>query len=257
MNGITLKIAKFFLPNLFKFKFNQNGLKNKSFTVVNIIMAYLGREIWLFLTEEGRPGALYSVSGRSPASRQREAVYYPEEKRISIEPLDKLEKADPLRHYNAMKFRDDLLVVSNGLHTEDIFNSPYRESLRTILNKWGPEPDKYSTPRIAGIVNNSLFSLAIIVPKTQAEVVELELDIGMAYGISTYSGKEIEPEPFEIDKLIKRQLSKSKIEGKTPKSITDFFTSKVIDQEFFVCCSTAILYEELGEWEVFILNKNG
>jgi len=220
-------------------------------------MAYLGREIWLFLTEDGRPGALYSVSGRSLPSRQREAVYYPEEKRVAIEPLDKLEKADPLRHYNAMRFQDDLLVVSNGLHTEDIFNLPDRESLRTILNKWGPEPDKYSTPRITGVINNSLFSLGIIAPKTQAEVAELELDIGMAYGISTYSGKGIEPEPFEIDKLIKRQLPKSKIEGKSPKSIADFFASKVIDPEFFVCCSTAVWNEELGEWGLFILNKNG
>ncbi len=226
-------------------------------------MAYLGRKIWLFLTEGGRPGAVYSVSGRSRASREREAVYYPEERRVAIEPLDKSQKADSLRNYNAMRFNDELLVVSNGLHTEDIFNSPNRgESLRTILNKWGPEPDSLHTPRIAGIVDDKLcykssFYLAMVTQGKEAVFVEIEPEVGTAYGISTYSGNGTEPEPFEIDELIKRQLPELTIEGKSPEDIARFFVDKVIDPEFFVCCSTALWDDDWWEWKIAILNKSG
>lgn len=230
-------------------------------------MAYLGREIWLFLTDEGRPGALYSVSGRSKDSRERKAVYYPEENRVAIEPLDKTQAVDALRHYNAMKFNYDLLVVTNGLQTEDIFNMNYSfdrgtESLRKYLNEWGPEPDSLNTPRIAGTIEKlrgyPLFYLAIISEASKSKSTRLQPRLGTAYGISTYSGKGTEPESFDTNKLSKqRMIPNVKVPGKSPEEIARFFVDKIIDPEFFVCCSAAIWNEESEEWKLFTLNKSG
>ena len=233
-------------------------------------MAYLGREIWLFLTEEGRPGALYSVSGRSPHSRQREAVYYPKEKRVAIEPLDKSQTVDSLRHYNAMLFNDAYLAVSNGLHTEDMLEScsgkfvlsdiPRR--MKRYLDKWGPEPDSLKTPRIGGIIyyaQDSIppFYLAIIKQDENAKSIMINPMEGIAYGISTYSGKGTEPESFDTSSLFKTPMSPNvKLSGKSVEEVTRFFVDKIIDPEFFVCCSTAIWNEESEEWEVAILNKS-
>lgn len=221
-------------------------------------MTYLGREIWLFLAEYGRPGALYSVSGRSKASREREAVYYQEERRVAIEPLDKSQNADPLRNYNAMRFDDSSLVISNGLHTEDIFGSREIVALRRFLNKWGPEPDSLRTPRIAGIVKYPILYLGMITEDKNAESIIISPIGGTAYGVSTYSGKGIEPEPFDISRLSKQDmLPNVRLEGKTAEEVADFFVTKVIDPEFFVCCSSALWYEDLKEWEIAILNKSG
>jgi IMP cyclohydrolase len=238
-------------------------------------MVYLGREIWLFLTEEGRPGALYSVSGRSPPSRQREAVYYPDERRVAIEPLDKSQIADALRHYNAMKFDDDLLVVSNGLHTENIFDLPNRRNLRMSLVRWGPEADSLHTPRIAGIIDTSFsdyaetsdldykFYLGMVTYLTLASppltiTKRIIPDAGNAYGISTYSGMGAEPESFDIRQLKRQEfIPKVKISGKTIKDVQKYFLENLIDQEFFVCCTSALWFREDDEWEIAILNKNG
>lgn len=229
-------------------------------------MVYLGREIWLFLTEDGRPDVLYSVSGRSQTSRQREAVYYPRERRVAIGPSDKLEKADPLRHYDAMKLDENLLVVSNGSHTKDIYDAFYSfdrgtEALRNILNRWGPEPDSLHTPRIAGVIErftgNPLFYLAIISETNSAKSMRIQPRLGTSYGISTYSGKGADPEPFDISKLARQHmLPNIRVDGKSPEDITEFFVSRVIDSEFFVCCSAAVLHDETGEWNVSVLNKS-
>lgn len=230
-------------------------------------MSYLGREIWLFLTEEGRPGALYSVSGRSEASRQREAVYYPEENRVAIEPLDKSQKTDSLRHYNAMRFNDIFLAVSNGLQTEHMLESCFgnyargdiTRKMRRHLNKLGPEPDTLKTPRIAGIVNYPTFyAMAMITEDNNAKSIIIHPTGGTAYGISTYSGEGTEPKSFPINRLLDQQtLLSKKVRGESPEDIAKFFVSNVIDPEFFVCCASALWHEEDCDWKIFTLNKSG
>jgi len=193
-------------------------------------------------------------------SRQRKAVYYPKAGRVAIEPLDKSKKADTLRHYNAMMFNDyGLLVVSNGLHTEDIFNSPDRstEALRKMLNKWGPEPDNYHTPRIAGVVDYPQYCLAIITENKNARSIRVRPKLGMAHGISTYSGQGIVPEPFDVNRFTHHTLPNVRIEGTTPEDIAKFFANKVIDPEFFVCCASALWYEDDEKWKIATLNGNG
>jgi IMP cyclohydrolase len=230
-------------------------------------MAYLGREIWLFLTDEGRPGALYSVSGRSKDSRERKAVYYSKESRVAIEPLDKSQKADSLRHYNAMKFNDIFLAVSNGLHTEDMLESRFGNyaigdiprKMRMHLNKWKPEPDTLKTPRIAGIVTYPTFyTMGMITEDNNATSIIVYPTRGTAYGISTYSGEGTEPKSFPIDRLLDQQtLLSKKVRGESPKDIAEFFVSNVIDPEFFVCCASALWHEEDDSWKIATLNKSG
>lgn len=229
-------------------------------------MAYLGREIWLFLTEEERPGALYSVSGRSPPSRQRKAVYHPEERRVAIEPLDKSQASDNLRHYNAMIFNNHFLAVSNGSHTEDMLESCFGNyaigdiprKMRMHLNKWKPEPDSLKTPRIAGIVKYPKFyTLGMITEENNAKSILVYPTGGTAYGISTFSGEGTEPKSFDINKLLTQDLLPNvRVEGESPKDIAEFFVSNVIDPEFFVCCASALWHEESEGWKLFILNKN-
>jgi IMP cyclohydrolase len=230
-------------------------------------MAYLGREIWLFLTEEGRPGALYSVSGRSPPSRQREAVYYSEERRVAIEPLDKSQASDNLRHYNAMKFNNHFLAVSNGSHTEDMLESCFGNyaigdiprKMRMHLNKWKPEPDTLKTPRIAGIVTYPTFyTMGMITEENNAKSITIYPPRETAYGISTYSGEGTEPKSFDINRLLYQQtLLIKRVRGESPKDIAEFFVSNVIDPEFFVCCASALWHKEDDSWKIAILNKSG
>ena len=224
-------------------------------------MVYLGRGIWLFSTEEGRFGKFYSVEGRSSASRERKAVYHPGERRVAIEPLDK-SQIDPLRHYNATRFGDGLLVVSNGLHTEDIYNSQDKRpvGLRRRLNTWGVEPDSLHTPRIAGmlnihgIVNNPLLYLGMV-SDNGVRSIRVKPNPGYAYGISTYNGDENNPKPFDINLLSKQsRLPKVRVEGETPEEIAEFFATEVIDPKFFVSGVSAVWYEEDRDWRIAVRN---
>lgn len=131
---------------------------------------YLGRVIGVGATGNGKPFAVYAVSGRSEGSRERKLVI----KEDSVwtdclgEPTPEQLKKKDIYFYPAIKTGrkrmwsnkriGNYAIVSNGIQTETIEEclqetSP-KESVKYALRSHGHEGlvgDRYNTPRIAGI----------------------------------------------------------------------------------------------------------
>jgi len=146
---------------------------------------YFGRALGLGMSHNMDHFGTYMAGGRSPSSTEREAVVYTDD-RVAIEPLDKSSTDDPNRFYSAC-IREDtessILVVSNGSHTNDIFQrylelseggqEPKLEHLTEVLDHYGPEEDPINTPRIAGVItyDNGIYYyfLGLVVPEKNTD----------------------------------------------------------------------------------------
>ena len=122
---------------------------------------YPGRQLFVGLTAAQQPCFAYLVTGRSPESRQRQAVQVGNTVRMG--PIGDA-PYDPLRHYSAVKFDDatGTLAVSNGIQTDAVYEtykllvnvgSPCDAAyLQQIMEGANAEPDSYHTPRIAACI---------------------------------------------------------------------------------------------------------
>jgi IMP cyclohydrolase len=133
--------------------------------VKNPCLPYPGRQIFVGTTFEGLPAFGYLVTGRSPESQQRKAVYKPEENSVRIVPLDPSIPFDELRHYQAVRIDPETktVVVSNSqapvADLLESYKAVAREGreiesglLSSLLGMLGPEPDSINTPRIAAVL---------------------------------------------------------------------------------------------------------
>jgi IMP cyclohydrolase len=86
----------------------------------------MGRGLLLGMTTQGVPAAVYFAEGRSPPSRQRKLMRYPDGQGIhvdvnsetSVEELIEKGGIPKLLLYDAMLACGDLLIVSNGFQTD-------------------------------------------------------------------------------------------------------------------------------------------
>ena len=119
---------------------------------------YLGRILALGMNTEGKPFVAYRVSSRHFPNRQvklfdNEAAIIPKE---GFE-TDIFENA--YIAYNCIRIVDDLIIVSNGSHTDIIADKisvgmNIRDALAYSLLTMDYEKDDYNTPRIAGVVTS-------------------------------------------------------------------------------------------------------
>jgi|GEM_PF-1913014 len=88
---------------------------------------YMGRGIIAGFTTDYKPAVIYFAQGRSPPSRRRKLVAFPDEGIVKMEPnsetsIEEMRESGgnpALLLYNAMRGdRDGLLVVSNGFQTD-------------------------------------------------------------------------------------------------------------------------------------------
>lgn len=123
-------------------------------------LAYPGRGLMVGRTADGAAFELYWITGRSEASRNRQAIR--EGTAVDIGPAagpegaDEPGPADPLRHYRAMCRVLGWAVLGNGDHVTPVAAElAAGADLLAALRPHAFEPDALRTPRIVGAVGLS------------------------------------------------------------------------------------------------------
>ena len=232
---------------------------------------YPGRQLFLGLTTNERPGFAYLVTGRSPQSRERKAT--PAVNGVIIGPLGS-QPCDPLRHYTAVKFDNSigLAVVSNGIQTEAIFetykllfhtgSAPVRSYLKKIMDGARSEPDNLHTPRIAGVISNPagksapVFIISIVAYGRPAAVWQVKPGPGMFHGVATYRGDMETPAAFNID----GGPVEVKCSANTPQGLADFIygisAAKYQGEDIRVCAIGGVRSGDGHTWELAVINRH-
>ena len=227
---------------------------------------YPGRQLFVGLTADRRPCLAYLVTGRSPESRQRQAV--PVENTVRIGPVGSV-SYDPLRHYTAIKCDNvsGVAAVSNGIQTEAIYET-YRllfnigapaakDFMEKLLNGADAEPDSLHTPRIAGVIpdnNKQLFIIGIKTGDAPAAVFLIAPAAGKMTGISTYRGNLDNPAPTDPA----APLAELQFSGTTPhdlaKYLYDISAADYKGDDIRVCAVGGIYGG--SSWDIAIVNKH-
>lgn len=116
--------------------------------------SYVGRGIIIGKTADGKNAcSAYFIMGRSANSRNR--IFLERDGSVYTEPFDSSKVEDPsLIIYAAIRKLDNKLIVTNGDHTDTIYNaikngSNFTEALMT--REFEPDNPNF-TPRISGIL---------------------------------------------------------------------------------------------------------
>ena len=125
---------------------------------------YVGRFVTIGKTN-GKLWAGYRVSSRSFPNRYAVKL---NDATAAIMPKDvkDLEKS-PYISYNCIRVLPDVAVVTNGSHTDAIFEKiqmgyPPRDALALSLLAMDYEKDSYNTPRIAAVISKGEADLGIV-----------------------------------------------------------------------------------------------
>ena len=158
---------------------------------------YPGRGIIVGVTEDGKHAiAVYFLTGRSENSRNRILVL--RNGSVQTEPYDAGKVTDPrLIIYTAMRKYKGRLIVSNGDHTDTVYNTlKTGASFEEALFSRTYEPDApHYTPRIAALLdvrNGCAVNMAIL--RRQADgrcrrdFFSYPAEPGVGHYLSTYSG---------------------------------------------------------------------
>ncbi|MBN2239729.1 MAG: hypothetical protein JW712_08140 [Dehalococcoidales bacterium] len=232
---------------------------------------YPGRQIFLGLTETGRPCFAYLVTGRSPKSRERKVTKT--EQGLIMGPIGN-EPYDWLRHYTAVKTDNEagLLTVTNGIQTEAIFEAyrllyhtdsvPIPEYLTAIMTGAQYEPDSLHTPRISGVITCKsgetapVFILSIITDNPPANTWTIEPEKATLTGIATYTGDMENPAAFDVS----GQLPVIENKGNTPEEIADYIyeISAATNQgdDIRVCAIGGVLSPDNKTWNMSFINRH-
>ncbi len=247
---------------------------------------YIGRILGLGVTEQGNPAAVYGLSGRSEASRQRRLVEsdYLLGPEVLVEPAGEITPQQKgkksLLFYPAIRCLNrkrsptrsrSFAVVSNGAHTNELFGSvlnyygPYFPLLdrgKDVMHIWGCEPDDYNTPRIAGLIGSDslitqgFFWVAKRKNTYKASKNFLNIEKGTAYCVQTYSGNPERPKPVMFKEgSIARDADITtcvNIRGKRPKDIAGWFFDS-IDPRYVVAAAAAV--NNNGMWRIAVRNS--
>lgn len=149
-----------------------------------------------------KPFVAYRVSSRSFPNRVARIT----EVGVAIQPLDPEDmKKNPYIAYNCIRVSKNGVVVSNGSHTDPIFDKLEEGvapdvALQQVLTEMGYEKDEYNTPRIAGIVTDKVGYLGIV-REDAVEVSSFDLEENSCRVICTYEMNRLDSKnhPFVAD----------------------------------------------------------
>ena len=238
-------------------------------------LLYFGRAITIGTTPKGRSFVAYILTARSSSHQSRILEYNKEpltiKTKITEPSLNISEKERNLLEYSPiMALNKDIIIAGNGVHT-DLFQETFDKNKYKNLGSVGkvfsdfliggfyknnidvtkPEPDKYSTPRIFGFLDNSLAFLGIVKKggddESYQRIFNFNLKPGIAETITTYGGRD--------DKTLS-SFSGNPLETNLtlgdPREITECLYN-VSNKNYIV--SVALIMKKKRELDVFILNK--
>lgn len=161
---------------------------------------YVGRIVAVGKTD--KPFVAYRVSSRSFPNRVARVT----DVGAAIQPLDPEDmKRNPYIAYNCIRISKNGVVVSNGSHTDLIFEKLEEgvapdAALQQVLTEMGYEKDDFNTPRIAGIVTDKVGYLGIV-RDDAVEIANFDLEENTCRVICTYQMNRMESKthPFVAD----------------------------------------------------------
>ncbi|WP_423792941.1 IMP cyclohydrolase [Methanocaldococcus indicus] len=202
---------------------------------------YIGRFLVVGKTKEGNNFLAYRVSSRSFPNRIAKIFG----NSISIIPknLDEIFK-NPYICYNCIKVVDNVVVGSNGSHTDFIaekLHYGYRDALASVLLSMDYEKDEYGTPRIAGIVDKDRCFLGYV-KEDSIRVAKFNLkESGIGYYLGVYNSC----------KITKKQ--KIEVPYNSAEEIAEYILNYK-DFEHPVACGVALIKD--NDVELAVKNKN-
>ncbi|MFQ3548763.1 MAG: IMP cyclohydrolase [Armatimonadota bacterium] len=152
---------------------------------------YVGRIVAVGMGR--KPFAAYRVSSRSFPNRIAKIT----DVGVAIQPLDPEDiKKNPYIAYNCLRVSKNGIVVSNGSHTDPIFEALEAGAspdiaLQDVLSTMGYEKDDFNTPRIAGVLTESLGYLGTV-RIDAVEVTSFALEPNTCQFVCTYEIDKIE-----------------------------------------------------------------
>ncbi|MCQ8902565.1 MAG: IMP cyclohydrolase [Methanothrix sp.] len=158
---------------------------------------YVGRIVAVGISGDG-VWVGYRVSSRSFPNRRATASG----SSIFVHPLDPSDLLkNPYITYPCIRASNDFAVVSNGDHTDMIFDriedgSRPLDAVALSLVAYGYERDELRTPRIAGFVSGRRAVLGIAA-HDEIRVRDFELQDGDAWMVATYEKTGFEPMSME------------------------------------------------------------
>ena len=195
-----------------------------------MITGYRGRFCAAGITEEGCPFVGQMVSARSAVNRQRKAVI--SGNNVFIQHMNPAAATNiDLVQYNAIVTGEGFAVAANGQHGDELAEN--LNDLKSILHRWGCEPDK--TPRIACVLAGKKAWFGIALLSGEAAGREIALKEGTMHYLTTYIGND---EEIELpDRLM---IEQSEISGHTKMAE---FLYNLANPKYAVCASAALLME--------------
>ena len=152
---------------------------------------YVGRIVTVGKTD--RPFVAYRVSSRSFPNRVARIT----DIGVAIQPLDPEDmKKNPYIAYNCIRVSKNGVVVSNGSHTDPIFEKLEQGvapdvALQQVLTEMGYEKDDFNTPRIAGILTDTIGYISTV-RIDAVEVTSFDLVDNSCHVICTYEMDRVE-----------------------------------------------------------------
>lgn len=156
---------------------------------------YVGRIVAVGKTS--KPFVAYRVSSRSFPNRIAKIT----EIGIAIQPLNPEDmKRNPYIAYNCIRVSKSGVVVSNGSHTDPIWEKleagvEPETALREVLADMGYEKDELNTPRIAGIVTDCMGYIGIV-RADGVESAHFALKPNLCRVICTYEMNRVEDKDY-------------------------------------------------------------
>jgi IMP cyclohydrolase len=227
---------------------------------------YPGRQLFVGLTAAQQPCFAYLVTGRSPESRQRQAVQVGNTVRMG--PIGDA-PYDPLRHYSAVKFDDatGTLAVSNGIQTDAVYEtykllvnvgSPCDAAyLQQIMEGANAEPDSYHTPRIAACIvpieTGMGYLAAIKAQSGPAAVYPVSPNPGVLAGISVYKGDLARPEATDPGAGLTMLATTATAPNDLATFLFDLSAAEYDGNDIRVCAVAGVWSG--SAWELAIVNR--
>lgn len=156
---------------------------------------YVGRIVAVGKTD--KPFVAYRVSSRSFPNRVAKIT----DVGVAIQPLDPEDmKKNPYIAYNCIRVSKNGIVVSNGSHTDPIYEKLEEGiapdvALQQVLSEMGYEKDDFNTPRIAGVVKDNIGWVATV-RADALEVNSFGLEDNSCHIICTYEMDKVENKSY-------------------------------------------------------------